>query len=158
MGAGVEMRIIRAQNAAGLTDIRMEYLIEDFPEMPQEQAEHIRAKLPRYYAEHLNVDFFAYIAEDNGKPVGSAFLVINEMPPNSNFPNGRIGTVLNVYVAPDYRRQGIASSLMEMLISDAKAMELDYIELKASADGYPLYKKLGFEESVSAFRPMKLRC
>ena len=151
------MEIFRAQNAAGLTDIRMEYLLEDFPEMSNEQAAHIRAKLPRYYAEHLNVDFFAYIAEDNGKPVGSAFLVINEMPPNSNFPNGRTGTVLNVYVAPDYRRQGIASKLMEMLISDAKTMELDFIKLEASADGYPLYKKLGFEDSVSSFRPMKLR-
>lgn len=150
------MKIFRAQNAAGLTDIRMEYLMEDFPEMPPEQAEHIKSKLPRYYAEHLNVDFFAYIAEDNGKLVGSAFLVLSEMPPNSNFPNGRIGTVLNVYVAPEYRRQGIASKLMEMLIADAKAMELDYIELKASSDGYPLYKKLGFKDSVSSFRPMKL--
>ena len=121
-------------------------------------AEHIKAKLPLYYAEHLNVDFFAYIAEESGKPVGSAFLVLSEMPPNSNFPNGRIGTVLNVYVSPDYRRQGIASKLMSMLISDSKGMELDYIELKASSDGYLLYKKLGFEDSVSSFRPMKLRC
>lgn len=151
------MELLRAQNAAGLTDIRMAYLLEDFPEMVAEQAERIRARLPRYYAEHLNVDFFAYIAEDNGKPVGSAFLVLNEMPPNSNFPGGRTGTVLNVYVAPDYRRQGIASKLMEMLISDAKALELDFIELKASSDGYPMYKKLGFEDSVSSFRPMKLR-
>lgn len=151
------MKLFRAQNAAGLTDIRMAYLLEDFPEMEAEQAERIRARLPRYYAEHLNVDFFAYIAEDNGKPVGSAFLVLNEMPPNSNFPGGRTGTVLNVYVAPDYRRQGIASKLMEMLISDAKALELDFIELKASSDGYPMYKKLGFEDSVSSFRPMKLR-
>lgn len=150
------MKIFRAQNAAGLTEIRMQYLLEDFPDMEAEQAAHIKAKLPRYYAEHLNVDFFAYIAEDKGKPVGSAFLVINEMPPNSNFPNGRTGTVLNVYVAPDYRRQGIASKLMEMLISDAKNMELDLIELKASADGYPLYKKLGFNDSVSSFRPLKL--
>ena len=78
------------------------------------------------------------------------------MPPNSNFPNGRIGDVLNVYVRSEYRRQGIAKALMELLIADAKAFKLDYIELKASADGYPLYKKLGFKDSVSSFRPMKL--
>ena len=88
--------------------------------------------------------------------MGSAFLVVNEMPPNASFPNGRTGTVLNVYVAPAYRRQGIAKALMELLIADAKALELDFIELKASADGYPLYKKLGFKDSVSSFRPMKL--
>lgn len=150
------MNIFRAQDSAGLTDIRMAYLLEDFPEMSAETAEHIRAGLPKYYAEHLERDFFAYIAEEDEKAVGSAFLVVKAMPPNSNFPNGRIGDVLNVYVRPEYRRQGIAKALMELLITDAKALELDYIELKASADGYPLYKKLGFKDSVSSFRPMKL--
>ena len=150
------MNFFRAENAAGLTEIRMEYLLEDFPGMSADQAEHIRAGLPGYYAEHLGRDFFAYIAWDGGKIRGSAFLVVNEMPPNSNFPNGRTGTVLNVYVEPEYRRQGIAKVLMELLISDAKTMGLDYIELKASADGYPLYKKLGFKDSVSSFRPLKL--
>ncbi|MBO7474631.1 MAG: GNAT family N-acetyltransferase [Ruminococcus sp.] len=150
------MDIFRAQSTEGLTEIRMEYLLEDFPEMPAELSEHIRAGLPRYYAEHLGRDFFAYIAEEGEKTVGSAFLVVNEMPPNSNSSNGRTGTVLNVYVAHAYRRQGIAKALMELLISDAKALRLDFIELKASADGYPLYKKLGFKDSVSSFRPMKL--
>ena len=73
------MNIFRAKNAAGLTDIRMAYLMEDFPEMPAEQAEQIRARLPRYYAEHLNCDFFAYIAADEEKTIGSACLVLNEI-------------------------------------------------------------------------------
>ena len=150
------MNIFRAQNAAGLTDIRMAYLMEDFPEMSAEMAEQIRSRLPRYYAEHLNRDFFAYIAEDSSNIIGSAFLTVQEMPPNTSFPHGRTGTVLNVYVSPEYRSQGIASQLMGLLISDARAMGLDYIELKASADGYPLYKKLGFEDSISSFKPMKL--
>lgn len=68
------MNFFRAQNEAGLTDIRMAYLLEDFPEMSAEQAEHIRAGLPKYYAEHLERDFFEYIAEEGGKAVGSAFL------------------------------------------------------------------------------------
>ena len=150
------MNIFRTQNAAGLSDIRMAYLMEDFPEMSAEMAEHIRSRLPRYYAEHLNRDFFAYIAEDSSNIIGSAFLTVQEMPQNTSFPHGRTGTVLNVYVSPEYRSQGIASQLMGLLISDARAMGLDYIELKASADGYPLYKKLGFEDSISSFKPMKL--
>lgn len=150
------MIILKAQNTDGLTKIRMDYLIEDFPEMSDELAARIEAKLPQYYAKHLNHDFFAYIAEDNGIVVGSAFLVVKEMPNNTNFPNGRTGTVLNVFVAQKYRRRGIALKIMELLISDARTMELDYIELKASAEGYPLYKKLGFKDSISSFKPMKL--
>lgn len=150
------MNIFRAQDISGLTDIRMKYLREDFPFMTDAEAEHIREGLPRYYEKHLNVDFFAYIAEDGGRTVGSAFLAVKELPPNPSFPNGRVGTVLNVFTEAGHRRQGIATALMELLIADAKTMELDYIELKASADGYPLYKKLGFEKSVSSFTPMKL--
>ena len=150
------MKIFRAQTTDGLTDIRMAYLCEDFPEMTAELAEQIRSRLPRYYAEHLSCDFFAYVAENEGTVIGSAFLTVQEMPPNPSFPHGRTGTVLNVYVSPEYRRQGIASQLMELLISDAREMGLDYIELKASAEGYPMYKKLGFEDSISSFKPMKL--
>ena len=54
------MNIIRAQDTAGLADIRMAYLLEDFPEMSAEQAEYIRGKLPKYYESHLNNDFYAY--------------------------------------------------------------------------------------------------
>ena len=150
------MNIFRAQNASGLADIRIKYLREDFPEMTDAEAAKIKARLPRYYADHLNCDFFAYLAEDGGKLVGSAFLTVGEFPPNTNFPKGRVGTVLNVFVESDYRRQGIATELMKLLIADAKALELEYVELKASEEGYPLYKKLGFEETVSPFKPMKL--
>ncbi len=150
------MNIFRANTTDGLTDIRMAYLMDDFPKMSAEMAEQIREHLPRYCAEHLNRDLFVYIAIDEEKTIGSAFLVLEERPPNPSFPHGRTGTVLNVYVSPEYRHRGIASQLMELLISDAKEMELDYIELKASADGYPLYKKLGFEDSISSFKPMKL--
>ncbi|EWM52484.1 GNAT family N-acetyltransferase [Ruminococcus flavefaciens] len=150
------MNIFRAQNASGLVDIRLRYLREDFPDMTDAEAEHIKEGLPRYYAKHLNDDFFAYIAEDEGRVIGSAFLTVTEFPPNTSFPNGRVGTVLNVFTEASRRRQGIATALMELLISDAKNMELDYIELKASKDGYPLYRKLGFEKSSSSFTPMKL--
>ncbi len=150
------MNIFRAQNVSGLAEIRMKYLREDFPFMTDAEAARINARLPRYYADHLNCDFFAYLAEDEGKIIGSAFLTVREMPPNPNFPNGRVGTVLNVYTEASKRRQGIATALMELLIADAKTMELDYIELKATKDGYLLYKKLGFEKTSSSYTPMKL--
>ena len=152
----ITMNIFRARNDSGLAEIRLRYLREDFPDMTEAEEERIKAGLPRYYAEHLNIDFFAYIAEDEGRIVGSAFLAVRELPPNPSFPNGRVGTVLNVFTEASRRRQGIATALMELLISDSKQMKLDYIELKASKDGYPLYRKLGFEKSVSPFTPMKL--
>jgi hypothetical protein len=36
-----------------------------------------------------------------------------------------------------------------------RRLGLDFIELKATKEGYPLYKKLGFEEQHSTYTPMK---
>ncbi len=91
-----------------------------------------------------------------GKIVSCCFLLIVEKPSNPSFINGRTGTVLNVYTKPDYRRKGCAYALMEMLIADSKAMNLDFIKLKSTENGYGLYKKLGFIDEVSHYRNMKL--
>ncbi len=44
---------------------------------------------------------------------------------------------------------------MKMLLSDAKALGLDYVELKATKDAVKLYKSLGFEEAFSKYTDMK---
>lgn len=139
-----------------LVRIRLEYLNTDFS-VSGEQEEQLMNELPGYYRKHLGNDFIAYIAKVKGEIVASAFLVIFEMPANTNFITGRIGNVLNVYTKPQYRRQGVASRLMSTLIKEAKVLSLSYLELKATADGYPLYQKLGFQNQIFIhIKPMRL--
>lgn len=38
----------------------------------------------------------------------------------------------------------------------ANELKLDYIELKSTDDGYPLYQSLGFREMETRYRSMKL--
>lgn len=90
-----------------------------------------------------------------GEIVGCCFLLVTEKPANPNFINGLTGTVLNVYVKPEYRRQGIAKRMLENLLKDAKEMGLDYVELKSTEEGHELYKGLGFEDEVSRYYRMK---
>ena len=80
---------------------------------------------------------------------------MSEKPANVVFQTGRTGFVLNVYTKPDYRKQGIAKKLMKMLLSDAERFKLDFVELKASKDGYNLYKSIGFKEVFSEYTEMK---
>ena len=42
-----------------------------------------------------------------------------------------------------------------MLLSDAVDKNISPIELKATEDGYNLYKSLGFEDVVSKYHSMK---
>ncbi|MDE7289428.1 MAG: GNAT family N-acetyltransferase, partial [Oscillospiraceae bacterium] len=63
--------------------------------------------------------------------------------------------VYNVYTLPNYRRRGLAKRVMQELLSDAEKLRLDFVDLKATKDGYHLYETLGFKETVSEYTYMK---
>lgn len=138
-----------------LVELRTEYLSEDYGEIPQSQMTEIAGKLPVYFREHLNKDLLAFVCRYEGMIAGCCFLYISEKPPNPSFISGKIGTVLNVYTRPAFRRKGIAGELMKLLLSEAEKRGLDFVELKATDAGYDLYRSLGFEDAASKYRNMK---
>ena len=148
-------------NKAGIEDIdqlvnmRMAYINENFGEISETQKTTIETELPKYFSRHLGKDMIAFVAKDQGEIIATTMLVVIEKPANPRFITGKIGEVLSVYTSPKYRRQGIAKQLMLQLLSYAKEQQIDLVELKATKDGYPLYKQLGFEEEKSANVSMK---
>ena len=102
-----------------------------------------------------NTDLFAFLCRVDGTAAGCCLLYISEKPANPTFINGRTGSVLNVYTRPQFRRRGIAGKLMGMLLSEAGRLGLDFVELKSTDVGYPLYKSVGFEDAVSKYHNMK---
>lgn len=138
-----------------LVDIRLEYLTEDYGSLTDSQIQMIKNQLPVYYRNHLNKDLFVYIVRSE-KIISCSFLLVSEKPANPSFINGRTGTVMNVYTKPELRRKGIAGKIMEFLISDARKMKLDFVELKSTDDGYNLYKSVGFEDVFSKYHNMKI--
>ena len=53
--------------------------------------------------------------------------------------------VLNVYTYPEFRRNGLAKQLMELIISTCRSEGFRTIWLHASEHGRPIYSSLGFE-------------
>jgi ribosomal protein S18 acetylase RimI-like enzyme len=100
--------------------------------------------LPGYFATHAGRDLFAYLAEEDGEAVACAFLLVSERPAGPAFMNGLTGLILNVHTAPEYRRRGLARTLLEAALADAKQMGVSRVELKATPMGQGLYEKLGF--------------
>lgn len=137
-----------------LVQLRLDYLTEDYGSLTDDQIIKIRSSLPDYYKNHLNKDLHVYVAREKNI-VSCCFLLVTEKPANPSFINGRTGCVLNVYTKPEYRNQGIARKLMEQLVSDANKLQLDYIELKSTDEGYSLYKSLGFQDVESKYHNMK---
>lgn len=139
-----------------LTDLRIAYLNEDLGVISNENLELMQASLPSYYEKHLNKDLMAYVARDEMDIVSCAFLLIVEKPMSPSFITGKTGTVLNVYTKLDYRKKGYAKKLIITMLEDAKAEGLSIIELKATEDGYSLYKSVGFEDVVAKHHNMKI--
>ncbi|MBP1537624.1 MAG: GNAT family N-acetyltransferase [Ruminococcus sp.] len=138
-----------------LVQLRLDYLAEDHGSLSPQESEQIASKLPEYYKKHLNSDFFVYICCSGDEIVSCVFLLVTEKPANPDFLNGKTGSLLNVYTKLEHRHNGYAKKLLEMMLDDARAMCLDFVELKATDDGYGLYKKVGFKDAVSKYHNMK---
>ena len=145
----------RPKDIEALVKMRLSYLIEDNGSLDAQDLEAIKRELPGYFQAHLGKDLFVYVIRDGQTIVSCAFLLTVEKPMSPAFINGRTGMVLNVYTCPSYRRKGCAKLIMEALLSEAKKMEISVIELKATEDGYPLYRSVGFVDDGSRYHRMK---
>ncbi len=139
-----------------LVEMRIGYLTVDCGDLTTEELGALKLQLPDYFRRQLGSGVLAYVAEEDERLVSTVLMVIAEKPANPHFITGKTGTLLNVFTRPEYRRQGLAGKLIDLAIQDAKQLNLSYIDLSASKEGYPLYKKIGFTESHSDFVPMKL--
>lgn len=82
------------------------------------------------------------IALEDGKVVACATISYIEMMPTFSHPTGKRAHLMNVYTHADYRKQGIAHKLVEMLVNEAKGKGVTEISLDATHMGRPLYEKM----------------
>ncbi len=151
----MEYTVATVKDIPQLVEMRLSYLREDYGGLTEEQEMQISKQLPTYFEMHLNKDIWGFIVKEGATVLSTALLYVQYKPANPSFPTGKVGDVLNVYTRPEYRHQGMAKSCMTKLLAYAKEENLDYVELSATEDGYPLYKALGFQETQSHYRAMK---
>ncbi len=140
-----------------LTELRIEYLRDDCGVLEAEQERYICVQLEDYFARELGRNFFAVLGECGGEAISAAYLAVGEKPANPAFITGKVGTIMNVYTKPQYRRRGLATKALKLLIDRARKENLSKIELSATEMGCPLYEKLGFEERRSQYTQMQMR-
>lgn len=130
-----------------LIEYRLIFLKESYGEPSAELESHLRTSLKEYFSRSIkSEEFISWIAEFDGKPVGFSGMVIREQPGNFSLPNGKSGYILNIFTMKEFRKNGIATLLMRKLIEEAKHRNLDRVELRATSDGEPVYRKIGFSE------------
>ncbi|WP_455618134.1 GNAT family N-acetyltransferase [Eisenbergiella sp.] len=139
-----------------LINLRLEYLISDRGSLSEKEKKQITDQLINYLGRNIDETFTAILAEINGEIVSTAYLSISEKPANPSFITGKIGTILNVYTKPQFRKQGISTKVLAMLIDKAKKYNISKIELSATEMGKSLYERLGFREKQSKYTNMQL--
>ena len=153
----MEFRRANTNDIESLVNMRIAYLKDDYGTLSEEQIIRLKEQLPIYFNSHVDKDLKAYIAVQEKEVVSVILMLIVEKPANPSFITGKTGTLLSVYTKPEFRRKGIANKLLNMVIEDAKSMDLSFIDLHATKDGYPLYLKNGFVEEKSEYVPMKYK-
>ena len=72
-------------------------------------------------------------------------MVIQQRPGSFRIPDGRSAFIMNMFTLPEYRKQGIASTLLNHLLEDGKQLGISFFELHATPDGQTVYIKQGFQ-------------
>jgi GNAT superfamily N-acetyltransferase len=138
--------------------LRLDFINEFHKDVDEIEKEKLKTSLQSYFNRHIeNDEFIGIVCEYDKEIISVAYLVIGEWPPNRNFINGKIGTLLNVYTYPEYRKKGIAANIIKMIIEEAKKQNVSMINLLATEDGENVYRKLGFLETEDKSMRLKLQ-
>ncbi len=138
-----------------LVTLRLEYIRADLAELSGAEEAAIASQLRTWIPVNLGERFFAVLGFVDRSPASVAMLAVNEYPANPRFPNGRVGTVLNVWTRPAHRRLGLATGLLCEVIDLGERIGLSKLELLSSQIGQPLYAALGFVPSTDDHLPME---
>ncbi len=98
-----------------------------------------------------------WLAEEDGRIIATAGVCFFRYPPTFTNKTGKIAYITNVYTKDEYRRKGIASALLGLLMKDIENSGCGYIRLHSSLQGKRMYEKLGFTDA-EGFMSLKLNC
>ena len=141
----IQYKIATSEDIAELMAIRLEMLREVNDLSPDYVFSEEFCLYSRDY--FLNGDQTTVLAIDGAEVIGCASMSYMRIMPTFSHPTGKRAHLMNVYTRNEYRRQGIARKMVNMLIEDAWNRGSTEISLDATTMGRPLYESLGFKTS-----------
>jgi GNAT superfamily N-acetyltransferase len=127
-----------------LIEFRKQQLIDEgFPPIAN-----IDLELREYFLSGLSDgSFISWLAVDKSSVVATSGLCFYQLPPSYSNPTGRVAYVTNMFTKKEYRRQGISSHLLSLIMDEIRRRDYKVIRLHASIDGKAMYREAGFIDS-----------
>ncbi|MCM1337536.1 MAG: GNAT family N-acetyltransferase [Candidatus Amulumruptor caecigallinarius] len=100
-----------------------------------------------YYMRQVSCgDHFAVEARIGGEPAGCGAICFSRELPSPDNPDGLCAYLMNIYVRPARRSQGVATAIVSHLVQEARARGCDKIYLETTDAAHSLYCRLGFQD------------
>lgn len=132
-----------------LVDYRIEFLLCLMGPQTTDAITELKRNLYNYFNETLlNNNYISYIAKHGNEIVGIGGMALRVQPGSIKNPTGKFGYLLGMYTIPLYRRKGICSKILDLLIAEGKNSGVTAFELHATKDGEYVYTQHGFEPHI----------
>lgn len=143
----IVFRAARLEDVSELVNLRFLAISEALGGDTNQRTPEFETLVCEYFLKSLSDQtYFGAVAEVGGQLVSNNGLVLYRKPPAFKGTSGLVGYVTNVYTKPEFRRRGIASELMKLLVEYAKRAGAGKIHLGTTDEGRGLYHKFGFKD------------
>jgi GNAT superfamily N-acetyltransferase len=88
--------------------------------------------------------YLGWLLEVDGTVIAGAGLVILEWGPSRENPNPFAARIVNVFVEPDFRKQGFARKLVMRCLEETRTRNITHLNLSSTDMARSLYESLGF--------------
>ncbi|SRR6266516_4410982 len=145
MSSVVSIRRASLEDVERLVDLRLALERESGHLTQEAMLAEVRRATRQYFLEALPAEaIVVWVAEAHGTIVATSGLIFFQKPPSERNLRGLEAYLLNMYTVPVWRRQGIATTLLQTLMACAKQRQAHRIWMYATRDGRAIYEQAGF--------------
>jgi len=149
--AEIYFRIAGIDDLHILTDMRLAFLSELRFGCRTSTETELQTAAEKYFGLHIeDKTYIPFLGSSSGKAVCCAGILLYELPPAPWSLKRTQGHILNFYVVPEKRMEGIGTALMEYIISYSADQKISRLFLNATREGERVYRKCGFVECDEA--------
>ncbi len=136
------------QDKDELVKLRIEFVKEVQKVTEADKDNQLTLALQEYFQTSMtDGSFVSWLAIEDDKIVGTSGICFYYLPASYKNLTGKTAYIMNMYTLPEYRGRGIANTLFQNIVNEAKIRGCTKISLNATDMGRPIYTKYGFVDS-----------
>ena len=133
-----------------LAKFRVKFLQEVEKPSLDESSAVLETSVVQHFTEKMrNDEFSSWVAISDDEIIATSGVSYIEVPPCFANISGKEAYVMNMYTKPNFRKKGIGTQLLDIILDEVKKKGIKKIRLHTTEIGKPIYLKKGFKDSNS---------